>query len=119
MHNVHSPDLETEIATKANKAPRVTPADLDAAIKSVVYINAGQAFMTTSGFNYPPEINLLTFCILVLNNGFTVTGESACASPENFNQEIGQKVAYANAKEKLWPLLGFALKEQLSRAKEA
>ena len=60
-------------------------------------------------------LDLLTFCVLVLRNGFTVTGESACASPENFDAEIGRKIARENAKQKLWPLMGYALKERLSK----
>ena len=61
----------------------------------------------------PAPLHLLTFCVLVLRNGFTVTGESACASPENFNAEIGRKIARENAVGKVWPLLGFLLKEKL------
>jgi hypothetical protein len=60
-------------------------------------------------------LNLLTFCVLVLKNGFTVTGESACASPENFDAEVGRKVARQNAVNKIWPLLGYALKDRLHR----
>lgn len=59
-------------------------------------------------------MGLLTFCVLVLANGFTVNGESACASPENFDAEIGRKIARANAVTKIWPLMGYALKERLS-----
>jgi Phage protein (N4 Gp49/phage Sf6 gene 66) family len=51
----------------------------------------------------PQPLMLLTFCVIVLSNGFTVTGESACASPENFNAEIGRKIALGNAKQKIWP----------------
>jgi hypothetical protein len=51
---------------------------------------------------------------LVLKNGFTVIGESACASPENFDAELGRKIARTNAIDKVWPLMGYALKEQLS-----
>lgn len=58
-------------------------------------------------------ISLLTFCVLVLRNGFTVTGESACASPENFDAELGRKIARQNAVSKMWPLMGYALKESL------
>lgn len=58
-------------------------------------------------------LKLLTFCVLVLRNGFTVTGESACASPENFDAELGRSIARAKAKEKMWPLLGYALKSKL------
>ena len=58
---------------------------------------------------------LLTFCVLTLRNGFTVTGESACASPENFDAEIGCKIARENAVQKMWPLLGYELKSRLHR----
>ena len=61
-----------------------------------------------------PELGLLTFCVLVMRNGFTVTGESACASPENFDAEIGRKIARQNAVAKIWPLLGYALKDRLA-----
>lgn len=63
-----------------------------------------------------PALGLLTFCVLVLKNGFTVTGESACASPENFDAEIGRKIARQNAVQKIWPLMGYALKERLGAA---
>jgi hypothetical protein len=56
---------------------------------------------------------LLTFCVLVLRNGFTVTGESACASSENFDAEIGRKIARQNAVAKIWPLEGYLLKQRL------
>jgi hypothetical protein len=59
-------------------------------------------------------LNLLTFCVLVLHNGFTVTGESACASPENFNVQMGRDIARRKAVEKLWPLLGFRLRDARS-----
>jgi len=52
-------------------------------------------------------------CVLTLKNGFTVTGESACASPENYNQEIGEKIAKENAVDKIWPLEGYLLKQKL------
>jgi hypothetical protein len=62
----------------------------------------------------PSPLALLTFCVLVLRNGFTVTGESACASPENFDAEIGRKIARQNAVQKLWPLMGYHLKQKLA-----
>lgn len=61
-----------------------------------------------------PALGLLTFCVLVLNNGFTVTGESACASPENFDAEIGKKIARQNAINKVWPLMGYELRSMLA-----
>jgi len=57
----------------------------------------------------------LTVCVLTLENGFNVTGESACVSPENFNKEIGEKIARDNAIDKIWTLEGYLLKEQLSK----
>ena len=61
-----------------------------------------------------PEHKLLTFCVLTLRNGFTVTGESACASPENFDAEIGRKIARQNAVQKIWPLMGYELRSKLA-----
>ena len=55
----------------------------------------------------------LTVCVLTLENGFTVTGESACASPENYNEELGNKIARRNAFDKIWSLEGYLLKENL------
>ena len=57
----------------------------------------------------------LTVCVLTLKNGFTVTGESACADPAMFNAEIGQKIARENAEQKIWPLMGYALKEEMMK----
>ena len=54
--------------------------------------------------------------MLTLGNGFTVTGESACASPENFDAEIGRNIARANAVQKIWPLMGYELRTQLATA---
>lgn len=72
--------------------------------------------MGVDGCGYDFEaIGLLTYCTLVLQNGFTVTGESACASPENFDAEIGRKIARQNAVQKIWPLMGYALKEELNK----
>lgn len=102
--------------TSAGRSPRVTPADLEAEIVSEWYIN-GATGVVPDDFQPPVPadhpLGLLTICVLVLRNGFTVTGESACVSPENFNAEIGRKVARQHAVEKLWPLLGFRLRDQL------
>ncbi len=61
-------------------------------------------------------LGLLTFCVLELRNGFIVTGESACASPENFDPEIGRKIARENAVQKIWPLMGYELRTKLAQA---
>ena len=123
-------DIEQEIQAKGLTAPRITPADIEANIASEHYFTAEQAVfgarvdgvvrrggMVTLADVPATEgkpLELLTFCVLVLRNGFTVTGESACASPENFNAEIGRKVARANAVAKVWPLMGYALKSRLA-----
>lgn len=70
--------------------------------------------MGRDGANWSKSLGLLTFCVLVLKNGFTVTGESACASPENFDAEIGKKIARQNAINKIWPLMGYELKSKLA-----
>ena len=112
--------IEQEIQAKGLTAPRVTPADIEANIASEHYFTAEQgafaAFNPPRGADIvPPTLSLLTFCVLVLRNGFTVTGESACASPENFDAELGRKIARQNAVQKIWPLMGYALKERLSQ----
>ena len=112
-------NIEQEIQAKGLTAPRVTPADIEANITSEHYFTAEHgafaAFAPPRGSDVvPPELSLLTFCVLVLRNGFTVTGESACASPENFDAEIGRKIARQNAVGKMWPLMGYALKEKLA-----
>ena len=111
--------LEREIQAKANNGPRVTLADIEAEIASTFYFTAadgvrGESEMGTSPAGRAKSLELLTFCVLVLRNGFTVTGESACASPENFNADIGRRIARENAVEKVWPLLGFRLRDQLA-----
>jgi hypothetical protein len=109
--------IEQEIQSKGLTAPRVTPADIEANIASEHYFTAGEGIAgayAEESWCYESSIDLLTFCVLVLRNGFTVTGESACASPENFDAEIGKKIARANAVAKIWPLMGYALKERLS-----
>lgn len=113
--------IEQEIQAKgANVAPRITPADIEANIVSAHYFTASQGVAGASHVIHNPnarsELSLLTFCVLVLKNGFTVTGESACASPENFDANLGRKIARTNAIEKVWPLMGYALKERLHQA---
>jgi hypothetical protein len=112
--------IEQEIQAKGKTAPRVTPDDIAANIASEHYFTAGQgaAFAAVAKHDdpIPDALHLLTFCVLILRNGFTVVGESACASPENFDAEIGQKIARANAVAKVWPLMGYALKERLAQA---
>lgn len=117
--------IEQEIQAKGLTAPRVTPADIEANIASEHYFTGNDGVIGRDfdmglidepyGHNIPQSLGLLTFCVLVLRNGFTVTGESACASPENFDAELGRKIARQNAVQKIWPLMGYALKERLAQ----
>lgn len=92
--------IEQEIQAKGLTAPRLTPADIDRQIVAEQY----HVFLGTT----------LTVCCLTLGNGFTVTGESAAASPENFDEEIGRRIARENARQKIWPLEGYTLRNELS-----
>lgn len=97
----------------APSAPRVTPQDIEANITHCYYFNAWSAAFDTVLHTPDPALKMLTFCVLVLKNGFTVTGESACVSPENFDAGLGRQIARENAIEKLWPLMGYELKQRL------
>lgn len=113
--------IEQEIKDKGLVAPRVTPEDISQNIISEHYFTAAEgssgAYYVIHNPNNRGPLDLLTFCVLVLRNGFTVTGESACASPENFDANLGKKIARANAVNKVWPLMGYALKETLKETK--
>ena len=119
--------IEQEIQAKGLTAPRITPDDIEANIVSEHYFTArdGRRGAIADGTYVGRErpqfgeadlvaLDLLTFCVLVLRNGFTVTGESACASPENFDAELGRKIARQNAMQKIWPLMGYELRSQLA-----
>ena len=104
MNNITSPRpdetaIEQEIQDKGLTAPRLTPASVDAQI-------VGEDYYVFPG-------TTVTVCLLKLRNGYTVTGESACASPDNFDKALGQKIARTNAREKIWALEGYLLRERL------
>lgn len=92
--------IEAEIQAKGLNAPRLTPALIDETIVSEQY----HVFHATT----------LTVCALTLRNGYIVTGESAAASPQNFDKEIGRKIARENARNKIWALEGYLLREKLA-----
>lgn len=126
--------IEQEIQAKGKTAARVTPADIEANISAEFFFTANEGVLGAAAalskdekFAPPlcirhddgwaePSLRLLTFCVLVLKNGFTVTGESACASPENFDAEIGRKIARQNAVQKIWPLMGYELRTLIAEA---
>ncbi|MDM1302030.1 Gp49 family protein [Acinetobacter indicus] len=122
--------IEQEIQDKGLNAPRLTPEHINNLIVSSIYFTGADAVNAAmnsktgciqseyqEGKNILSAADTLTFCILILRNGFTVTGESACASPENFDPEVGRKIAYGNAREKIWLIEGYLLKEKLHQAK--
>lgn len=92
-------ELEAKIRELKLNAPRVTLESVENAIRDVDY--------------YVFPHSQLTVCCITLRNGYTVTGESACASPENFNEKLGRDIAYQKAKDKIWPLEGYLLKQAL------
>ena len=120
--------IENEIQAKGLTAPRVTPQRINDVIVSEHYFTAangvngaisvgeycGREKPSEDGSDLAP-LNLLTFCVLVLKNGFTITGESACASPENFDPDLGRKIARENAVAKIWALEGYLLRDKLSK----
>lgn len=93
--------IEKEIQEKGLTAPRITTEHINSVI--------------ISGQYHVFEGTTTTVCLLTLKNGYTVLGESACASPENFDEELGRKIALQNAKDKIWQLEGYLLKDKLSK----
>lgn len=96
-------EIEQEIQDKGLAAPRLTPDMISAKI-------VGKQFQVMGS-------TCLTVCVLTLENGFTVSGTSACASPENFNKEIGETIAFENARNEIWVLEGYLLKQRLFEGK--
>lgn len=92
-------EIEKEIQDKGKTAPRLTPEQIDGTIVSEQY----HVFEGTT----------LTVCVLTLRNGYTVTGESAAVSRDNFDEEIGRKIARENARNKIWQLEGYLLRDKL------
>lgn len=100
----HEKMIEDRINEKGMNSPRIKPKDVDDFIDEHV----------PAQYHVFPGSNT-TVCLLTLNNGYTLVGESACVSPENFDPEIGQEVAYKDARNKIWPLLGFLLNDKMAR----
>lgn len=96
-------ELEYKIQNKGLDAPRLTPSHIDSSIKDIYYHRV-------------PETTL-TICCLTLRNGFNVIGESAAVSMDNFDEAIGKQIAYENARDKIWQLEGYLLKEKTRNLK--
>jgi hypothetical protein len=122
--------IEREIQAKGLTAPRVTLASIEERIASEWYFSAESGVLGVRAFDadsetpvseidmegIPDALGLLTFCVLVLDNGFTIVGQSATASAANFDAELGQKIARTDALNKIWPLEGYLLRERLHQA---
>lgn len=98
--------------------PRVTLANIQNAIAHTAF-STGHDLTDGVGLSEEQrqQIGVLTICLVVMKNGFSVIGKAAPASPENFNAELGRKFAYEDAVRQLWPLMGFALREKLHDGK--
>jgi hypothetical protein len=98
--NASEASIEAELTTKGLNAPRLTTALIDAQI-------VGEAYHVFPG-------TTMTVCALTLRNGFVTIGESAAASPENFDEAIGRRIARDNARNKIWALEGYLLRSKLA-----
>ena len=108
-------EIEREIVEKGLTAPRITPEMIENTIACENYFTAAQA---AEGCGQPVHEahRHLTICVLVLRNGFTIVGTSACASPENFDAELGRRIARMDAVNQIWSLEGYRLRSELSRS---
>lgn len=103
--------IETEIQAKGLTAPRLTPQMID---DQIIAEYSGRASDLFKGCPTHESMECLTVCILVLKNGFTIVGKSACASPENFDADLGHKIAKEDARRQIWALEGYALRTKLA-----
>lgn len=121
--------LEQDLQARGLNAPRLTPDLIEAMIISETYVtivepdtNGNDAIVHDTKFlpgvydvgTVYDSLKCLTICVLVLHNGFSIVGKSACASPANFNAEVGRTIARENARRQIWELEGYALKTRLA-----
>jgi len=104
--------VEAEIQAKGKTAPRITPQMIDDTIRAEYAFNVYDALVAL-GVPADEGLKVMTISVLKLQNGFIVTGESACASPENYDAEIGQRIARDSARNKIWALEGYRLRSEL------
>ena len=110
MTTIQEADRESAAVAKA---PRVSLAEIEAAILHQYHVTGADA--VGNGKPVDRALDILSICILFMRNGFTVIGKSAPASPENFNADLGKKLAYEDCIRQLWALMGFALRDRLSK----
>lgn len=125
----HEGAIEAEIQAKGLTALRVSPGQVDAAIKFEFYVNAAEAVGAVGhdglvgGETLPgagvEALKVMTICFLVLQNGHIVLGKSACISPENYDQEIGRKISRENARNQIWELEGYRKRAEQAAVDQA
>jgi hypothetical protein len=108
-HDEHA--IEKEIQAKGKTAPRLTPEHIDA---QIVAENWGRASDLFKGSPVPEALKCLTIYVMTLKNGYTIIGKSACASPENYDAELGRKIAREDARRQIWALEGYLLRSTLA-----
>jgi len=108
---------------------KVSPEDVEAAIVSERYFSAAEGVVgayavrdgvhpvgVTPSQEEHSQLDLVTFCVLLLANGCKVVGINyGPVDPAGFNAELGRADARARAVEQIWPLLGFRLRDELAK----
>lgn len=100
---------------------KMTPADLEKFVAHEYFFTASQG-VRAAGYlpldDLPGSLCCMTFCVIVMTNGYILTGQSACADPADFNADLGQKLARQDAIKQMWPLVGFVRRDQLHEAEK-
>jgi hypothetical protein len=89
---------EAKALVDSKPHPKVTKESIEAKIDSVVYFRH----------------DLLTICLITMQNGFHFVGKAAPASRENYDPEVGKTYAYDDAFRSIWTHEGYLLKHQLT-----
>lgn len=107
-----------------NEKPSITLSDVQDAILSEHFFTAAQgdsqtlmdaalksgAIDAAAARPVPQDLERLTFCVLILQGGHLVSGQSHCLNLEDSDAEVGKECARNDAIRKVWPLLAFTKK---------
>lgn len=112
---MNSLEVTDDLSKASAKSPatRVSLDDIKANISAEYFLTGDKA---VEGMPVHPDLAVLTICILVMKNGFTIIGKAAPADPTNFNPGLGRTFAREDAMRQAWPLMGYALREKLRAA---
>lgn len=103
IDQISDAEVERIVREKGLNAPRVTLEDINNNIRNVEFVK----YISFTG-------QILRWAVITTMNGFAVTGKPSCAvSQANDNAEIGERIALENARNELWPLMGYVLREKL------